>query len=111
MSVRSIFSVTVRLLGAYKGQKRAKIGQRGVKNTKSHMTKPDFKVPKIHSWVVKLICYLKVSVRSIFSIAVRLLGASKGQKRAKIGPKGVKNTKSHITKPNWISKCPKFIAG
>ena len=73
--------------------------------------KLDFKVAKIHSWVVKLICYLKVSVRSIFSITVRLLGAYKGQKRAKIGPKGLKNKKSHMTKPNWSSKCPKFIAG
>ena len=32
----------------------------------------DFKVPKIHSWVVKLVCYLKESARSIFSTTVRL---------------------------------------
>ena len=32
----------------------------------------DFKVPKMHSWVVKLVFYLNKSARSIFSTTVRL---------------------------------------
>ena len=53
---------------------------------------------KIHSLVVKLDCYLKVSVRSIFSITVGLLGAYKGKKTAKVGPKGLtKGLRDNIT--------------
>ena len=31
----------------------------------------DFKVPKIKSWVVKLVCYIKQSDRRIFSTTLR----------------------------------------
>ena len=34
--------------------------------TANYEAKWDFKVPTIHSWVVKLVCYLKESARSIF---------------------------------------------
>ena len=36
--------------------------------------------------------------------------ANAAKKELKIGQKGVKNTKSHILKPNLISKYIKFIA-
>ena len=41
-------------------------------------------MPKIHRWVVELVCYINVSVRSIFSITP---GAYKDKKTVKIGPK------------------------
>ena len=61
-------------LGAYKGQKRAKIGPKGGPKHKIayYEAKWDFKVPKMHSWVVKLVFYLKESARSILSITGRL---------------------------------------
>ena len=47
----------------YKDQKRAKIGPKGGAKYKIayYEAKWDFKVPKIHIWVVKLVYYLKES--------------------------------------------------
>ena len=87
MSVRTIFLTAIRLQGQYKGQKRAKIGPKGGSRITYHVAKQDFKAPKLHSSVVKLVCHLKVSVRSIIVNHSKALGAYKGQKRAKIGPK------------------------
>ena len=70
------------LEGSKKSKSRSKRGPKY--KIAYHKAKRDIKAPKIHSQVVKLVCYLKVSVRSIFSITP---GAYKGKKTAKIGPK------------------------
>ena len=44
-------------------------------------------MPKVHSWIIKLVFYLNQLVRSIFLTAVKTLGAIQRPKRAKIGPK------------------------
>ena len=108
---KSIFSITVRLLGAQMGQERGKISpQKGPKHKIAfYEPKWDFKVPKTHRWPVKLVFYINELARSICMTVVRLQEPYKGQKRAKIYSKGVQNTKSHIMKPNRISKHPKFI--
>ena len=43
----------------------------------------DFKVPKMHSWLIKLFFYLNMSTRSIFLTTVRLKEANKDQKEQK----------------------------
>ena len=57
---------------AYKGQKQAKIGPKWGKKHKTayYEAKWDFKVPKIPSWIVILVCYLNQSARSIFLTTV-----------------------------------------
>ncbi len=53
---------------------RAKIGPKGGPKHKIayYEAKWDFNVPKVVSWVVKLVCYLNQSARGIFSTTVRL---------------------------------------
>ena len=63
---------------------------------------------KMHNRVVKRVFYLNKLAKSIFLTTARLLEPYMGQKRAKIGAKGVQNATSHIMKPNRISKHPKF---
>ena len=65
------------------GQNGAKIGsRRGPKHKITYYeAKWDFKVPKMHSWVVKLVFYLNKLARSIFSIPVSLQGPYSGLKR------------------------------
>jgi hypothetical protein len=50
------------------------IPKRGVGEYKIayYEAKWDFKVPKVLSWVVKLVCYLNKSARSIYLTTVRL---------------------------------------
>ena len=59
-------------LGAQKGQKRAKNRPKKGQKTKIafYEGKWDFKVSKMHSWIVELVLYLNKSIRSIFLTAV-----------------------------------------
>ena len=96
-SAKSIFTTTFRLYGPTKAKKRAKKGPKGGPKYKIayYEAKWDFKVPKVLSCVVKLVCYLNESARSIFSTTVRLYGPTEAKKEQKIGPKGG-------PKPIWL---------
>ena len=65
-----------------------------------------FKVPKMHSWVVRLVLYLNKLARSIFSITVKFLGAYKGHERAKISPKKGPKHKIAYYEAKWNFKVP-----
>ena len=67
------------------GQNGAKIGtKRGQKHKITYYeAKWNFKVLKMHSWVVKLFFYLNKSARSIFLTEISLQGPFKGQKEQK----------------------------
>ena len=73
-SARSRCFTTVRLNGSTRAKKEQKIGQKGGPKHKIsfYEAKWDFKVPKVLSWVVKLVYYLNESARSIFSTTVML---------------------------------------
>ena len=73
-SARSIFFTTVRLQGPRRAKKEQKNGAKGGTKHKSayYEAKYDFKVPKVLRWVVKLICYLNESAKSIFLATFRL---------------------------------------
>ena len=73
-SARSIFFTIVRLLGRTRAKKEQKIGPNGGPKHKIayYGGKMNVKVPKMHSWVVKLVFYLNKSARSIFFTIVRL---------------------------------------
>ena len=62
---------------------------------------------KMHSWVVKLAFYLNKAARSIFLTDSG--GHTMAKKEQKKAQEGFKNIKSHILKPDYISKCPKFL--
>ena len=64
----------IRLSKLLRVKKDLKIGPKGGPKHKTayYEAKWDFKVPKILSWVVKLVCYLNEAPRSIFSTTVRL---------------------------------------
>ena len=73
--------------------------------------KQDFKAPKIHSRVLKLVCYLKVSPRSICSITVRLQGFKRAKKRAKNRTKSSPKHKIIYYLVNWeIDRTLAYIA-
>ena len=72
--VRSIFLTSVRLYGHSGAKKGHKLGSKGDPKQKIdyYEAKYAFKVPKMHSSVLKLVCYLKESTRGIFLTSVRL---------------------------------------
>ena len=65
--------------------KKRKLGPNGGPKHKItyYEAKWDFKVPKVLSWVVKLVCHINESARSIFSTTVRLYGHTKVKKSYK----------------------------
>ena len=90
-------------LRAYTSEKGQKLARNGGNHKIAHYeAKWDFKVTKIPSWVLILICYLRKSARSIFLPTVRLHEPTRAKPKHKIGPNGVRNTKSTIMKPNEI---------
>ena len=94
------------------GQNRAKIGfKRGQKHKITYYeAKWDSKVPKMNSWVVKMVCYLNKLARSIFLTADRLLKQFKGQKIAKIGQKEGQKYKIAYCEAKWDSDVPKLYS-
>ena len=67
--------------------------------------KCDIKLPKIHSWVVKLVSYLKESVQP--QLDSRGL---QGPKIAQIGPQGGPKHKISYYEAKWDLKVPKVLS-
>ena len=110
MLARSIFLTAVRLLGKFKGQKIAKVGQ--IEDPKYKIVhceaKRDSKVSKIYSWYVKLICYLKKATRSIFLTTIRLYELKRTKKEQKIGPLNSQKHKIAHYEAKWYFKVRKM---
>ena len=73
-SVTNLFFTTARLYEPTRAKKEQKISPKGGPKHKIpyYEAKCDFKVPKVLSWVVRLVCYLNESARRTFSTTTRL---------------------------------------
>ena len=78
----------VRLWGLSRAKKEQKLGQKkGQKHKIAYYeAKLDFKVPKMHSWLVKLIFYLTKSARSILK-GLKRTKKRRAKNRPNKGPK------------------------